>query len=536
MAERPWLFCIEGLILHEETIYMKKFFYGMIALLGASLCFLGCEMEVEVPVPYPVSGPPTAITYDVVARSFSALSAYLQDPNISVIGLEGNIKTMEKFEIPSGKTLYILAGSLDLTYYATLTISGAVYVGYGTALLNTGSASIVVDQGGNITVLYGGTFLIDTVSAVVVRSYSSTTALGTDAVTIDGGMLGIEKIQHMTEIAKVFPSVKKGRLVAESIVKASSIMPSDISKDVSKIEGISKDRMLLVFLDGGKAEEDTELSIPEGLVLVTNTSIASVETLTVDGVLDLYSDITISDSQTKTLEVTGELIMEPDTTLTVEKAVEKAVEIAAPGILTLGYGSKLKTTAGGTVKFGKTTFSGAGEWTAVAFGEEADAVRTSVSIVSYEEGALVAFNPSGASTAGFLVAFEKPVITQGTGLNNELVIWQNTIIHLQGTTDDPVGQIVLESGANPGCLTLYHTSSKVLAGAGTGGTKVPTLYDLTIGGQAVRMNYRSSMDFLKDSGNKLLQLGTTTNLKITASTTAGEDVEIDSTAVIARKN
>jgi hypothetical protein len=406
--------------------------------------------------------------------------------------------------------------------YTILTIRGTVYAGYDAALLTTGSANIVVD-GGSIIVLYGCVFLADKASSVTARRYTSTTVLGTDAVTIDGGMLGIEEFQGMAEIEKVFPSVKKGQLIVENIVNASSIMPSD----VSKIEGTSRDRMLLVLLAGGKEEEDTELSIPEGLLLATNAGIASVETLTINGGFEVYSDITISDSQTKTLEVTGEFMVGSGATLT----VENAVEIASPGSVMLGYGGKLKTTADGTVKFGKTTFSGADEWTAAASGD--DAVSTSVSIVSYEQGALVVFNPSGTSTTGFLAAFSgKPVITQGTGLNNELAIGQNTVIHLQGTASEQARRIVLKSGAYPGCLTFYYASSKVLADAGSGGTKDSYLYNLTIGGKAVEVNSDYSTDFWRDSSNKLVQLGGTTAGMIKASTMTSEDVKIDSTVEI----
>jgi hypothetical protein len=491
---------------------MKKFFsLRVAALVSVSIFLFGCETEIEIPVPVP--GPSTAIVCDVVARSFTQLRDYLKDPKVSVVGLDGGIYLTGSLTIPSDKTLYIVGGFLN-TNGRNLYTNGTVYVGYGAVLESTDSISDhIYMYGGRLTVLYGGVLVLKRASTVQ-RQNSSSTALGTSEVTIDGGTLVIKELWgNIAYIEELFSSVKKGQLIINFLDAAAGTMPSDITK----IDGISKNRVLRVPLTYSAATEtEKSLTIPEGLILTINQNLANVETLEVNGGLVINADVTISGE--KTLTVNGELVMGSAKTLTVENDVEIS------GVVTLEKGAKLATAETGTVKFGETTFSGIGAWTAGATGDDTD--DTSLSIISGGTEAAIMFNRDDASQAGTLTASGTPVITQTAGQDNAFYIYDYVTINL-GT----IGQITLESGPNPGLLAFYDGTSIVLAGA-EDGTNVTPLKNLTIGGNPASV---SDMKIFKNSGNKLTQLFGSNPSEwglIYASETPGKDVEINSTAAV----
>jgi hypothetical protein len=492
---------------------MKKFFsLRVAALVSVSVFLFGCETEIEIPVPVP--GPSTAIVCDEVARSFTQLRDYLKDPKVSVVGLDGEIYLTGSLTIPSGKTLYIVGGFLN-TNNKSLNIEGNVYVGYNTILESTGSSGYVFIEEGSLTVLYGGVLVLDS-SITVKKHSSSSTLLGTSAVTIDGGALAITTLKNDSEIKKLFPSVKKGRLIVGKLTNVSGIMPSD----VTEIDGISENRMLIVSLHYGKTETEKSLTIPKGLILTVNQNLANVETLEINGGLVINADVTISG--VKTLTVNGELAVGSAKTLTVENEVEIS------GILTLKKGGKLATTVDGTIKFANTTFSGAGAWMADAIGDDTD--NTGLSIISKGTEAAIMFNGND-SQSGILIASGTPLITQSVGPDNTFYIYNDVIIYLAGTATEKAGQITLESGANSGLLAFYDETSIVLAGA-EDGTNVTPLKNLTIGENPASV---SGMKIFKNSGNKLTQLFGNNPSKwglIYASETPGKDVEINSTAAV----
>jgi hypothetical protein len=492
---------------------MKKFFsLRVAALVSVSVFLFGCETEIEIPVPVP--GPSTAIVCDEVARSFTQLRDYLKDSKVSVVGLDGEIYLTGSLTIPSGKTLYIVGGFLN-TNGRNLYTNGTVYVGYGAALESTDSTSDhIYMYGGSLTVLYGGVLVLKR-AGTVQRQNSSSTALGTSAVTIDGGTLVIKELWgDIADIEELFSSVKKGQFIINFLDATKGTMPSGITK----IDGISKNRVLRVPLTYSAATEtEKSLTIPEGLILTVNQNLANVETLEVNGGLAIDADVTISGE--KTLTVNGELVVGSAKTLTVGNDVEIS------GILTLEKGAKLATTDTGMVKFGETTFRDIGAWTAGATGDDTD--NTSLSIISGGTEAAIMFNRDDASQVGTLTATSgNPVITQAAGQDNAFYIYDYVTINL-GT----IGQITLESGPKPGLLAFYDGTSIVLAGAGDG-TNVTSLKNLTIGGKPASV---SDMKVFKNSGNKLTQLFGSNPLEwglIYASETPGKDVEINSTAAV----
>jgi hypothetical protein len=278
--------------------------------------------------------------------------------------------------------------------------------------------------------------------------------------------------------------------------------------------------MLIISLIGAKPETEESLTIPEGLMLTINQDFANVETLEINGGLVIKADVSISGE--KTLTVNGELVVGPTSTLTVENDVEIS------GVLTLEKGAKLVTTETGTVKFGETTFSGTGVWTAGATGDNTN--DTSLSIISGGTEAAVIFN-GNASQAGTLTATSgNPVITQAAGQNNAFYIYNYVTINL-GT----IGQITLESGPKPGLLAFSDDTSIVLMGENTDTTsKDYSNQTKLVIGNNVYVSYMTVSK--KTSGNTLTKLSGYDPSKwglIYASETPDKDVEINSTAVVA---
>jgi hypothetical protein len=185
------------------------------------------------------------------------------------------------------------------------------------------------------------------------------------------------------------------------------------------------------------------------------------------------------------------------------------------------------------VKFGNTTFSGVGAWTAGATGDNENS--TSVSIISGGAEAGVIFS-GNASQAGTLTASGTPLITQAAGHNNAFIIYGRVTIDLKGTTTEKSGQITLESGADPGLLAFYDDTSRILADTGDGVNV--TLESLTIGGKNVSFPGSNMKVFKKSSSDAhLIRLEFGINPSkwglISASETPNKNVEINSTAVVA---
>jgi hypothetical protein len=152
------------------------------------------------------------------------------------------------------------------------------------------------------------------------------------------------------------------------------------------------------------------------------------------------------------------------------------------------------------------------------------------------------FNYSAESkhTTGILTASGTPVITQEAGRNNAFIIGPNITIHLAGTDTTKAGQITLKGDASfPSILAFYSNTSKVLAGAGTGGSAIAGTKNLSIGGKSIITSGLSSgasglsKEDFQNADGKLVQLGGSKSGYISPSTTATGDVEINSTVAAA---
>jgi hypothetical protein len=269
--------------------------------------------------------------------------------------------------------------------------------------------------------------------------------------------------------------------------------------------------------------------VAKGTVDVSHAS----GTVTVKGTLDATAGSVVAGSTDKVTfskaKITGDA-----TTGTILKGDGK-VTFATDDVLLLTDGGALAIVGNGEATFGATVFNGEGSWTAsgVTGGTSATGVTsvTGVTLTSAAEGVKIGLN-AGADgwKAATLTADKTPVITQKKAASNALVIGANITLNLKGTGTAKAGEIVLVAdSSDAGKLAFAANSSKILIGAGAGGSPITGTTDLKIGGIAVvtdSTNGLTKNDF-QVAGGKLVQLGGTTASYLTAKDTV--NVLINST-------
>jgi hypothetical protein len=267
---------------------MKKFLFGMGALLSVSLFFVGCEKEVEVEkwrdpareilVPEAVATTPAQLT-----EYLASVSGY------SVVGTSGAFLLSGDTVVPADKILMVQSGTFS-TNSKKLTVKGKVYVNNGTTLTATDGLGAIVADGGSVTVLIGGNLSLATTASVV-------DAAGT-LVNIKGGTLTVASLAS-ADIAATLGYITKGELVVTALSNVASVKPSDITG----ITTISKDKRLKVTV----TQDETvtaAFTIPEGLTLTASGVLTFNDNITVAGT---FNPPAFTVAETKTLTVTGTL-------------------------------------------------------------------------------------------------------------------------------------------------------------------------------------------------------------------------------------
>jgi hypothetical protein len=255
-------------IFFEEELFMtkgKKFFAGMAVLLSASLFFIGCETEVEVPG---AAQDAEAIRIDVQVTTPAALAQVLADPADLSIGYQGsgNPETLTGIPtIPEGKTVSFF--SKVTPDAAGLDIQGWVRVGPGGELVAAAStAEVSVTGKGRITVLDFGKLVTD-VAGSVDNGTAGTTALG-KTVTITGQLeIGAATLQDVTDAVGF---VRNGATVS---IEA-ALAPSEFNS--FSVSGKN------VLIDAKANEAGDTITVQKGVVIgfggsYTSTSLAVLD-------------------------------------------------------------------------------------------------------------------------------------------------------------------------------------------------------------------------------------------------------------------
>jgi Ni,Fe-hydrogenase III small subunit len=507
----------------------RKFLIVMAALIGASLFFIGCETEVEVP------GPSNLIHIDAVVPNESALAtALLTDAKVievtgAVTNLGGSVPT-----IPEGRTVIFI--NTVATTGADVSIEGTVYVG-STGVLTVGTASntkFSVKGKGVLNVGYagGGTLALTAATDLADGDTPAETALDTAAarkgkVVINSGTLAYGGTVFNDAVA-LLDAVAKGTVTAASVTGAGA--PSAI---VTAVENkVSADKWFDV--KSSADETLTELEIPAGLSLttvaatmmtakpttlvvngsltgVTETTLAAVDTLTVNGSLTGSGLTLLARTESDNVTGSGSLVASGNVATTNAVAIlESALESASLGTTTLtgaiaipggvyreltgiaapddnvsvGAGSTLSVGTSLTLAHATTkalTLASGAKLTGVG-----KVVAGNTEIVGSTGGWQVVGTGSveikalAAATASITASVNTAVLTAGTGAtiaqtkgaSNNLTIAADTTIDLKGTiaTGTSVGAISLEEDVTTnqgGKLTFAAGTSIVKIGSET---------------------------------------------------------------------
>jgi hypothetical protein len=487
---------------------MKKFFYGMIALLGVSLFLVGCETEVEVDKPYRVDN---ILVPEIMAADITQLTGYLAPTSgYTVVGVSATTVTLTAgLEVPAGKTLLVRSGTLATASGFELTVKGKVFVEYGTTL-KSDTASIVVD-GGGIVVQIGGTL---DVSAGSVDDTAGDPAFNT--VTFAGGTLKPGTVADLDELKGLFAGIAKGTLEVTTLTSAASVMPSE----VASIPGLSKDRVIKVTVS--KQETDEDLFIPAGLNLTTATTLEDITGLTVNGTLTANSAtlaaataITINGSFTTTS--TG-----------LAPAAEAEITVGAGGTLTatgatntlanvkkLTVGNKADVDLGGVA----ATLVGLEE---LKIGDDSDVVLGTGTTVTFKTSTGLSVFTIGKSSltvgeaaGGALVAADVTIAQDATIKGITLAVDKTITVQAATLTVAATGITLKEDGATPAKIVLKGgtTPGKLITGGST--TTLGDSGDITL---------TDSVEFVATDGTELEAAGAaavTTAKGVTALSTTG---------------
>ena len=235
----------------------------------------------------------------------------------------------------------------------------------------------------------------------------------------------------------------------------------------------------------------------------------------------LAGDIALTAGQSIVIPASTTVIVQAGNKITnggtIVLAPTASLVLATPNAITGGA----KIEGAGSLIAGATAITGA--WEAVG----TTTAASTVTILSAATGATIT---AATNATGLKAGAVGATITQAAGASeNALTIAAATAINLAGTTSAALGTILLTANTNPGNLSLTATS-KILIGAGTGGSNASAITTITIGGKSVTSSGFATADY-KTVGSdplNLVQIGGTTAGTLKASTTSGNDVSIAS--------
>jgi hypothetical protein len=303
---------------------MKKFFYGMIALLSVSLFSIGCETEVEKFVDRP-----SIIHFDRTVSAQGTLEAALLEDGPLTIAVTGTGITLSgsPLVIPEDKTVYLLTGLTTNSTFG-VTVEGTVYAGASGVLTTTAtSGKITVPATGRVYVQKGGTLSTDAWTAVSDGATGSAFAAGRVSLAAGGTLAYTGTTLSLPDLTAALKTFTAGTLDVTAVTTTGT--PEQIIAAVNA-GGVNSSKWVVI-----EASEDAgsgALDIPAGLDLTANGS-------------DDFEDVT-------SLYVRGKLTLDPAASLAAAKTV------TVSGTLDLGVNTALTLAA---INVGGVTTSGNGK-------------------------------------------------------------------------------------------------------------------------------------------------------------------------------
>jgi hypothetical protein len=281
----------------------------------------------------------------------------------------------------------------------------------------------------------------------------------------------------------------------------------------------------------GSIAINQDLALPKATFVALTTLTANADiTIGTTSVVAPVNNLTVGGSGTVEIGTQGLTIAAEQKLTNNGKIVLD--DSAGKLVLSTGSGPTISKLDGtGTLTAGATVISG--EW------ETVGTDTGTVTITAAATGATIA----AATNASALKASDDGVgtITQkNTIASSFLKIAESTEIALGGTSaanGPKLGEIILVSGTNPGGISCLATTSIIKMGHETTDTNIGGVDSITINGKsAVKGGSFVAADFPKKTvsdADYLLQIGGNAIGTLSADTTEGNDVVINSTSVIA---
>jgi hypothetical protein len=392
------------IFIKEDSMLKKSLFLGMIALVAASLLFMGCDSGggddddtpvdngggggQEVPV-YPDVTIDKAYMDRLGLSSFSAqdgdtaLLGALENASWKTIAVAVPVKVTYINEIASGKTVllysqFVIEGDRHLDLDGTMYVLRAGELVAGTNVLGSGGGLglggvLKIGSKGKLEVWADGALSVG-MNFLAVRDgdqATPTTAFGTSKVTVQSGgtlqvgqwgwapndLVNSAAVQTGTsglavgkaELATVWNWAGSGNLNLYNKVSGATI------SDVAALAGLSDSRAIRTIIDGVEPTTPIKaLTVPKGATITSYDTLTGINPLTVDGNLTIPWAVFGEEDALINLTVNGALTAEAASffnvsPLTVGGSLYTEHPAAFPGLDTLTVNGVL--TANGQQAF-----------------------------------------------------------------------------------------------------------------------------------------------------------------------------------------
>jgi filamentous hemagglutinin len=324
----------------------------MAALLGVSLFLIGCETEVEVPVP----GKSDVIHVDEFVSDLSLLQGKLNNPANKTVALSGTPTNSlsGKLTVPANKAL-VLHAALP-AHAAGVEISGTVYVEVGGSLTAASGTLVSVLAGGVLNVSEKGTLVVD--AATSVNDGAGLTVLGPGGkVNIAGKLNWGGTLTAIADLDTALGYVGDGGELVVTTA-AASITPTEVVTKANANSG------KFIAVEANGADSASSLSVPVNARITTSALLGSAASITVFGGLTAASATGLAAGVAVTVKEGGSASLGGAIVL-LDSSVEEYGTLTLGGTVTFASSSdEIAVVAGSTVN--GVTFPAGTDITAVA--------------------------------------------------------------------------------------------------------------------------------------------------------------------------
>jgi hypothetical protein len=440
----------------------KKFFAGMAVLLSASLFFIGCETEVEVPG----AARDVILHVDEFVQDLGRLQGALNDDGNTTVALVSTSGTLSsvKLEVPATKTLVLYASLTPVA--AGMEINGTVYVELDGSLDASGTGKVSVKDG----ILYvskGGTLEADA-DTDVNNGAGGTVLDNKSKVSIAGTLAWGGTVGTLAGLDPLLLFVEDGGMLTVTTAIADATPNLAAAKAVA-----NPGKKLGIVADLADNASDT-LVIPENAYISTSATLTAMESIEVSGEF-------VATGATLGATAGVALTVKTGGKATVTSATLLESEVEADATLTISTGKTLTLDSGATLALGAgALFNGAGKLVAgateITGGSDNGWRAIGVGTITIGEDTITGSNGATALTAIAAGTNGKITVTATSAAKTLTVDAANIDIATGGnvllTGGTAAATLVLKGGSSAAALVIDPTKTTQVTTVGTGGLAI----------------------------------------------------------------